>query len=232
MTTYYIDPEIQKKLKYLGVDTERNYPLWLKKLSGNILRNMASNCKSITQAPSFGKSIFEYKPSSYGAEDYLRLCKEIIKRGGKMKALRLISILCFVFLLVSCTQKPEGEKAKGVKLGEKTTKATILGKWIFNLPDQEGAQVIYHFFEDGAFIWSTKFPPKNNTLIGTFRFMDNKTIRADYTKGEQMIGGRMIPVPLEVSSHIFEDVSISGDYLEITLAGRRLKLQKEREDHG
>src|SRR5665648_1031892 len=36
---------------------------------------------SLAEAPSFGKSIFEYKSNSYGAKDYLDLCKEIIKRG-------------------------------------------------------------------------------------------------------------------------------------------------------
>jgi len=36
---------------------------------------------SLAEAPGFGKTIFEYKSSSYGAKDYLDLCKEIIKRG-------------------------------------------------------------------------------------------------------------------------------------------------------
>ena len=36
---------------------------------------------SLAEAPSFGKTIFEYKSNSYGAKDYLSLCKEIIKRG-------------------------------------------------------------------------------------------------------------------------------------------------------
>ena len=36
---------------------------------------------SVAEAPSFGKSIFDYKPNSHGAEDYLNLCKEIIARG-------------------------------------------------------------------------------------------------------------------------------------------------------
>jgi chromosome partitioning protein len=36
---------------------------------------------SLAEAPSFGKSIFEYKSNSYGAKDYLDLCMEIIKRG-------------------------------------------------------------------------------------------------------------------------------------------------------
>lgn len=36
---------------------------------------------ALAEAPSFGKTIFEYKPRSRGAEDYTRLCKEILKRG-------------------------------------------------------------------------------------------------------------------------------------------------------
>jgi chromosome partitioning protein len=38
---------------------------------------------SLAEAPSFGKTIFEYKPDSHGAEDYLRLSKEIIKRKNR-----------------------------------------------------------------------------------------------------------------------------------------------------
>ena len=36
---------------------------------------------SLAEAPSHGKSNFEYRPDSHGAEDYLALCKEIIGRG-------------------------------------------------------------------------------------------------------------------------------------------------------
>jgi chromosome partitioning protein len=36
---------------------------------------------SLAEAPSYGLSIYEYKPSSYGAMDYMNLSKEIIKRG-------------------------------------------------------------------------------------------------------------------------------------------------------
>jgi chromosome partitioning protein len=35
---------------------------------------------AIAEAPSFAQSIFEYAPKSHGAEDYLDLCKEIIKQ--------------------------------------------------------------------------------------------------------------------------------------------------------
>ena len=35
---------------------------------------------AVAEAPSFGQSIFEYAPKSHGAEDYLALCKEIIRK--------------------------------------------------------------------------------------------------------------------------------------------------------
>ncbi|TET44824.1 ParA family protein [candidate division TA06 bacterium] len=36
---------------------------------------------SLAEAPSFGKTIFEYRPGSHGAEDYESLCREILRRG-------------------------------------------------------------------------------------------------------------------------------------------------------
>jgi chromosome partitioning protein len=35
---------------------------------------------AVAEAPSFGQSIFEYAPKSHGAEDYLALCREMLKR--------------------------------------------------------------------------------------------------------------------------------------------------------
>lgn len=35
---------------------------------------------SLAEAPSFGRNIFEYKPGSRGAKDYMSLCKEILQR--------------------------------------------------------------------------------------------------------------------------------------------------------
>jgi len=35
---------------------------------------------AVAEAPSFGQSIFEYSPRSHGAEDYLALCKEVIRK--------------------------------------------------------------------------------------------------------------------------------------------------------
>jgi chromosome partitioning protein len=40
---------------------------------------------ALAEAPSEGKTIFEYRRSSYGAEDYLNLCAEIIERGKNAK---------------------------------------------------------------------------------------------------------------------------------------------------
>jgi len=34
---------------------------------------------ALAEAPSYGKTIFEYQKNSYGAEDYMSLCKEILK---------------------------------------------------------------------------------------------------------------------------------------------------------
>jgi chromosome partitioning protein len=40
---------------------------------------------ALAEAPSFGKSIFSYRPGSHGAEDYLRLCEEILERNAHEK---------------------------------------------------------------------------------------------------------------------------------------------------
>lgn len=37
----------------------------------------------LAEAPSYRRDIFTYAPRSYGAEDYLNLCKEILQRGGR-----------------------------------------------------------------------------------------------------------------------------------------------------
>lgn len=36
---------------------------------------------ALKEAPSYGKTIFEYKPKSRGAEDYRKLCEELLRRG-------------------------------------------------------------------------------------------------------------------------------------------------------
>lgn len=46
-----------------------------------VFKTLVRDNVSLAEAPSYGQTIFEYKPSSYGAKDYLNLCREIIKRG-------------------------------------------------------------------------------------------------------------------------------------------------------
>lgn len=61
-----LNKEVVEKIKgYFG-----------KKLFKTLIREAVA----LAEAPSFGKHIFEYKPKSNGAEDYLSLCNEIIKR--------------------------------------------------------------------------------------------------------------------------------------------------------
>ncbi len=38
---------------------------------------------ALAEAPTSGKDIFEYNPKSYGAEDYARLCTEILQRNNR-----------------------------------------------------------------------------------------------------------------------------------------------------
>ncbi len=48
---------------------------------GKLFKTLIRDNVSLAEAPSYGLSIYEYKPQSYGAEDYLNLCREILKRG-------------------------------------------------------------------------------------------------------------------------------------------------------
>ena len=40
---------------------------------------------ALAEAPTQAQDMFNYQPKSYGAEDYLSLCREILKRGYKIK---------------------------------------------------------------------------------------------------------------------------------------------------
>lgn len=46
-----------------------------------IFKTVIRDNVALAEAPSFGQTIFEYKPDSNGAQDYLKLCKEILKRS-------------------------------------------------------------------------------------------------------------------------------------------------------
>lgn len=46
-----------------------------------LFKTMIRDNVSLAEAPSFGQTIFEYKPDSNGAVDYFSLCKEILERS-------------------------------------------------------------------------------------------------------------------------------------------------------
>ncbi|HPR47803.1 MAG TPA: ParA family protein [Spirochaetota bacterium] len=50
------------------------------RLPGKLFNTIIRENVSLQEAPSWGKTIFEYKPESNGATDYMNLTKEIIKR--------------------------------------------------------------------------------------------------------------------------------------------------------
>ena len=51
-----------------------------KHFPNKVFKTMIRENISLAEAPSHGKSIFDYKATSNGAKDYLGLCKEILKR--------------------------------------------------------------------------------------------------------------------------------------------------------
>ena len=48
-------------------------------LKGLLLKTIIRDNIALAEAPATGQDIFRYNPKSYGAEDYLALCKEVIK---------------------------------------------------------------------------------------------------------------------------------------------------------
>ncbi|MCK5768294.1 MAG: ParA family protein [Candidatus Atribacteria bacterium] len=67
--------DIRKNLNREVVNKIKEY------FGDKLFKTMIRDNISLAEAPSFGKTIFEYKSNSYGAKDYLNLCKEIVKRG-------------------------------------------------------------------------------------------------------------------------------------------------------
>ena len=47
----------------------------------SVFKTLVRDNVAVAEAPTQGKPIFDYSPRSYGAEDYMSLCKEIEKRG-------------------------------------------------------------------------------------------------------------------------------------------------------
>lgn len=54
-----------------------------KHFGGLILKTKIRQTVKLAEAPSYGQDIFTYAPRSYGAEDYLSLCKEILQRSKR-----------------------------------------------------------------------------------------------------------------------------------------------------
>lgn len=52
-----------------------------KRLPGKLFKTLIRENVALQEAPSWGKTIFEYKPNSTGADDYMDLTKEILARG-------------------------------------------------------------------------------------------------------------------------------------------------------
>ncbi len=48
---------------------------------GLVFKSLIRTCVKVKEAPSFGKSIFDYAPHSTGAKEYTRLVTEIIRRA-------------------------------------------------------------------------------------------------------------------------------------------------------
>jgi chromosome partitioning protein len=51
-----------------------------KRLPGKLFKTLIRDNVSLQEAPSWGKTIFEYKPDSHGAIDYMNLTEEILQR--------------------------------------------------------------------------------------------------------------------------------------------------------
>ncbi len=90
-TVEIVQKRLNKDLKITGIIATRYDGR--KKLNREVLEKIREHFKeeklfetmirenvSLAEAPSFGKTIFEYKPDSYGAEDYMKLCNEILRK--------------------------------------------------------------------------------------------------------------------------------------------------------
>ncbi len=53
-----------------------------KRLPGKLFKTLIRDNVALQEAPSWGKTIFEYKPDSNGATDYMNLTKEILEKQG------------------------------------------------------------------------------------------------------------------------------------------------------
>ena len=66
------------KRKRLNVEVAENIKSYF---GEKVFHTMIRDNIALAEAPIKGKTIFDYAPRSHGAEDYMELCKEIIKQG-------------------------------------------------------------------------------------------------------------------------------------------------------
>ena len=91
LTTFEVARRLNKSLEIGGaICTHYDHRSLLNRNSAQQIKDFFKNkvCKTfirdtiaLAEAPSYGQTIFEYKPNSPGAEDYMSLTKEILKRG-------------------------------------------------------------------------------------------------------------------------------------------------------
>ncbi|MEE9911715.1 MAG: ParA family protein [Deltaproteobacteria bacterium] len=75
--TYRVIPtryDSRKRLNNAIMDKVRE------RFGARVFKSVIRENIAVAEAPSFGQSIFEYAPKSHGAEDYLALCREIIRK--------------------------------------------------------------------------------------------------------------------------------------------------------
>lgn len=90
-TVEVVQKRLNKRLEITGVILTRydNRKVLNKEIAekirqhfkGKVFNTIVRDNISLAEAPSYGQTIYEYKPNSYGSEDYLNLCKEITKRN-------------------------------------------------------------------------------------------------------------------------------------------------------
>jgi len=49
-------------------------------LKGKVYKTAIRENISLTEAPNYGQTIFEYSKRSYGADDYLKMAQEFLKK--------------------------------------------------------------------------------------------------------------------------------------------------------
>lgn len=67
----------RKKLNREIIEKARAY------FKGSLYKTIIRENISLAEGPSYGKTIFEYLPKSHGAEDYMNLAREFLRRGKK-----------------------------------------------------------------------------------------------------------------------------------------------------